>query len=232
MSSEKVSCCDKFCQSITTFWLQFFNVFDSFVGFALITLSVYLFMTVGSELSNYHIAWLIYSSAVLGAFLVSTSFLSCCGMYSKTCRCCMVPSRYFAILNAVLSLVYASIMFGFRSDIYTFVNNNKEDMGFSNSDVDSFKDWYTVIACLLYLLCLTELYRFKLSQDYADSANRMDGIEETLLLEEDMYWNDRLEDSRVQVGEKYDGLKSHYKAKYKNAGSRRSRDADPNECTV
>jgi hypothetical protein len=103
---------------------------------------------------------------------------------------------------------------GAKNKIFSYLENNYNNLGVQQSEVLWIKTWYNVIAYALFGLCVMELVRFKLSLGYKNRIIRVDGEFDALLEEDNRKWKESLIESRQCRSEKYKELRSHYKAKY------------------
>lgn len=222
-----MGCCDKFCLSVTAFWLHLFNLADALLGLVLLAFSGFIFTAVKghSASESRSLACVQISSLVLGLVLTISALLSCWVICSPRLGWLVFPCCVLALVNAILSCAFAALMLGLRAAVFSVVDT----VNLTSGERNAVHQWYIFTASMLFVVSLCELFRFKLLDDFHSARSRMQDSEEKLLLAEEQYWDDRNATVRSEVGSKYDGLRAFYKAKYKG---RDAADADPNECTL
>jgi hypothetical protein len=127
-------------------------------------------------------------------------------------------SSSLAILLAVLNFGAGVIALVLQGKFYHFLDEHGNEDGITDSDIKVIKNWYTVIACVMLGSCILELIRFQLSSGFRDSADRIDGEFNALLMEDDVEWQNTLQSNTAARSEKYRDLRSQYKAKYAHYG--------------
>lgn len=217
-SSARVGCCEKACYGFSTINLQLINLLDFLAGSMFITFAIYLYTKMGKENSTSESAWMCWSCGILGSLLLVVSFFSFCAIVHRGCRCLMWMSSHLALLLAALNLGAGIVALTLQSKFYSYLDKHGNEDGITDSDITVIKDWYTVIACVLMGSCILELVRFQISRGFHESAERIDGEFNALLMEDDLEWRKELQNNNSARTEKYRDLRSHYKTKYAHYG--------------
>lgn len=217
--SVRVGCCEKFCYSCGTISIQLINLVDFLAGCTFVVFAIYLYENLDYEDVGNEGAWMGWCCGILGGLLLIESFFSFCAIVHKGCRCCMWWSCWLALLLAALNLGAGVMALALQKKFYHFLDDHGNAEGITDSGILIIKNWYTVIASVMLGLCILEIVRFQLSRGFKESSRRIDGEFDSLLMQDDENWQERLRDNTSARTEKYNDLRSHYKAKYANYSS-------------
>lgn len=218
--SAKVGSCERTCLNFNSMKLHFFNFVDFVLGVGLCVFGFYLYEKVGSDaFMNPEIAWLCWLVCLLGVLLFFTSMLSFCSITNSGCRWGVMFSSHIGLIVAILSLTVASTCLGMKGQVTDYLNSNGPTLGLGDSEINFIMTWYSIIAYVLFGLCIFELLRYRTSKSFRETVLRVDGEFDALLAEEDKQWSTRMTANQSAREEKYADLRSHYKQKYSSRNS-------------
>eukprot|EP01038_Epipyxis_sp_PR26KG_P005430 gene5430-7521_t len=219
-STAKISLCAKSFFTINLFNLQVINFIDFSLGCVMLSFSVYLYLQFQGDVYNPNTSWIIWCSLILGALLLLVSVFSICAITSKSCRWGIVPSRYFCLILALMSLAMGSTSLALQKQFTEFIDTEgSSTYALSQHEINLIKDWYTVLSYGWFCMTVLQILRYALSQGFRENALRMDGEFDALVEEDNKHWNEKLAYTKVSAEEKYNDLRQYYKEKYKTRSS-------------
>ncbi len=207
--------CEKCEDCFTKFGIFMLNLIDFMFGSVFLTFGIYMYMKLGSDVSDSGtIAWISFLSLLIGFLLLLIVILSFASLNLTQCKIGVVLSGYLALFVSVASLIIGVASAAVKTEIFNYLDNHSADLGLSKSDVESIKSWFMFILVALFCSSLFEFVRFHWSYFLYSSYSKMDGRYQRLLLAEDEENEMKFNENKAQRTEKYDVLRTHYKNKY------------------
>jgi hypothetical protein len=216
-SSSKVGCCEKACHSFGVLQLQVLNLVDFLLGCVFLVFAIYLAKKLGGDMTDIYNAWIGLFCATSGCLLLGVSLFSFLAITNAGCRCMMAVSKVLALLIVGVNAGAGVSAFVLQKRFYKYLDDNRNTVGITDSDIDIIKQWYLVICCALLVSVILELLRFHLSQGFCSASQRIDGEFGALLQEEELGHQTMMQEHSSARADKYNDLRSYYKGKYANA---------------
>lgn len=211
---KPMSTCGKACHNSAVCTIAIINVIDFCLGGIFIAFAVYLYSKLGDNFMNPNTAWLGWCCAILGILLILVVLTSFCAITSMGCRWVMAPSRMFALVVALLAIALGSAAFGLQPKFFHYLDDHGNEDGLSDSDITLVKNWFLTVAIGAFGVAVIEVIRFKLSQSFRENALELDNEFDNLLEQNAKDWNNKIATNQADREEKYNDLRSYYKAKY------------------
>lgn len=212
--SAKLSRFEKSCFHSRTFGLHFLNFVDFFLGCMMLAFAMYLYSVLEGDVMDSHTAWLVWSTSLYGALLLTNCLCSFIALTSYGCRCCMGFSRLLSIFIIIAGFGIGSAAIALREKVFEYLHDHGTDIGLSQQNLMMAKQWYILVIIASFALVVVELIRMVLARGYAEAAKRVDNEFDALLLEEDKKWEDKINTKNKGTEQKYNDLRAYYKHKY------------------
>ena len=138
-------------------------------------------------------------------FLISSlSFLSLC---IKECRCLVSLSGNLATIVAILCFALGVALACMQRNVLDYIDENSEEWSFSQSEIDFFSRWYTVMNITLFIVSFLEFLRHYISIKYRVNSYRIEGEFNALIQEEESSYEEKHEQRKAEIRSKYQNLR-------------------------
>lgn len=219
LNPARVTNTEKCCYSISTLYLQFVNVVDFFMGLIFIVFTIYLASKLGDNFGNVAVAWMGWSTLLVGSLLLILSSLSFCAVSSRECRCFVAPTDLLVVIIVLLCLVLGVLSVELHTLFVRYLDDHGASYGLSEQDIDDIENWYWFIAFGFFVVLGLETLRFVFNRCFKNTVQRIDNEYEGLLEHENKQWNEKHADNQAQTEQKYRDLRAYYKNKYQRPNS-------------
>lgn len=207
--------CEKCEDCFTKFGIFMLNLIDFLLGCMFLTFGIYMYMKLGSDVTDSEtMAWISFLSLLIGILLLLIVLLSFASLNLTQCKIGVVLSGYLALFVSVAALIVGVVSTAVKAELFNYLDNHRKDIGLSASDVESIKSWFMFILVALFCSAFLEFIRFHWSYFLYSNYSKMEGRYQRLLVAEDEENEIKFNENKAQRAEKYDVLRTHYKNKY------------------
>lgn len=210
-----VSTTEKYCFHFALFYLQIINIVDFLLGGMFLAFTLYLAASLGEHYLEIQVAWLEFFCLIEGILLLITAALSFLAISSTNCRSMAYPTDAFALLITLIDIGVGIAASKLQSVIIAYISDHGEELGLSQSNIDTVKNWFVVIVIAFFASAIFELLRIWLNRGFAHTSRRIDMEYSTLLDDEERAWEEKMQKAQQTTQEKYRKLKQFYHDKYK-----------------